>query len=213
MSNQSDWTLDKICALVTGAEALNALHACRPNHPLGRGQRAPYRNAAFTIAGRLGIPPSAVEWLNKQADARLEPSIADLLKTSKALTPTEDEEILKTLLDFIKFAHSGLSYCYPLNGLQRLHEAANILIERTTNNRNIDTMTLSGVTTREQAEKRARANIMAEYNRHINSIYKSPGQKMCEAFARFMLGGSCDWHNLDPQTRAKWEQIAKEALS
>jgi hypothetical protein len=52
------------------AEARNTLHACRPGHPLGAGQSRTdlFRNAAFVLSMRAGVPSRHVQWLNKTAE-------------------------------------------------------------------------------------------------------------------------------------------------
>jgi hypothetical protein len=52
------------------AEARNTLHACRPGHPLGRGQDRTdlFRNAAFTLSMRSSVSSAHVQWLNKMAN-------------------------------------------------------------------------------------------------------------------------------------------------
>jgi uncharacterized small protein (DUF1192 family) len=51
------------------AEARNTLHACRKDHPLGRGKDRTdlFRNAAFVLS-RPHVPSVHVEWLNKVAN-------------------------------------------------------------------------------------------------------------------------------------------------
>jgi len=65
------WTLDRICALVTSAAALNALHACREGHPWNKTTRNPWTNAAFVLGGRPSweIDSTAIDWLRAQARA------------------------------------------------------------------------------------------------------------------------------------------------
>lgn len=52
------------------AEARNALHACRPGHPLGKDKDRCllFRNAAFVLGGRSGVSSSHIQWLNKTAN-------------------------------------------------------------------------------------------------------------------------------------------------
>lgn len=42
-------SLNKICAAMTKAETLNALHACRDGHPLGRVNPFKWRNACALV--------------------------------------------------------------------------------------------------------------------------------------------------------------------
>lgn len=53
------------------AEVRNALHACRPNHPLGKGKppRQLFHNAAFLLMGRPGVPSRHVEWLRGMSES------------------------------------------------------------------------------------------------------------------------------------------------
>lgn len=61
-------TIDQITAQTTKPEVLNALHACRPGHPLNN--KFQWRNA-YTLAaqngGYFGIHSDAIEWLKEQA--------------------------------------------------------------------------------------------------------------------------------------------------
>lgn len=54
INNAIDEIQKDMCNL--SAEARNALHACRPNHPLGEGKdkTSLFRNAAFVIGARMG---------------------------------------------------------------------------------------------------------------------------------------------------------------
>lgn len=62
-------TIDSICKQIESAEVLNALHACRKGHPLGKGKEAGmlFRNAAFMISPYLGVNSFEVEWLEGKA--------------------------------------------------------------------------------------------------------------------------------------------------
>lgn len=44
--------LDRIAANIKSAECLNAIHACRKDHPLGRDNPYKWRNAYGMVAGR-----------------------------------------------------------------------------------------------------------------------------------------------------------------
>jgi hypothetical protein len=61
------WTLDRICSLTNNPQMLNALHACRPNHPLNN--RYQWRDAWFLACQRPSyeISNDATGWLAKQA--------------------------------------------------------------------------------------------------------------------------------------------------
>lgn len=58
-------TLDKICQMTSKTETLNALHACRINHPMNNDFQ--WRNAWFICAQNHDIKSSAVEWLANKA--------------------------------------------------------------------------------------------------------------------------------------------------
>jgi hypothetical protein len=51
------------------AETRNVLHACRKDHPLGRGKDRTdlFRNAAFVLSGRM-CPTIHIQWLNETAN-------------------------------------------------------------------------------------------------------------------------------------------------
>lgn len=51
------------------AEARNTLHACRKDHPLGRGKDRTdlFRNAAFVLSGRT-VSRHHIIWLNEVAN-------------------------------------------------------------------------------------------------------------------------------------------------
>jgi hypothetical protein len=65
------WSIDRICKLTRNAETLNALHACRPDHPWNKTAKNPWRNAWFLATQRpiWEIPSSALDWLHKRSDA------------------------------------------------------------------------------------------------------------------------------------------------
>lgn len=59
-------TIDQITKHTRNAELLNALHACRPGHPLSNSYA--FRNA-FTLASQSrDIPMRAVRWLEAKAN-------------------------------------------------------------------------------------------------------------------------------------------------
>jgi hypothetical protein len=62
-----DWTIDRICELTTSPTMLNALHACRPGHPLGKDTIYPWRNAWCLAGQHREIPLSAFVWLGSKA--------------------------------------------------------------------------------------------------------------------------------------------------
>lgn len=62
--------LDRISLELTSAEALNTLHACRPGHPLGRGNDWRWRNLSFLVALRRDQVRSVDRiWLSQMAEA------------------------------------------------------------------------------------------------------------------------------------------------
>lgn len=62
-----NFRLDGIAVDMTRAEAINAVHACRPNHPLGRNNPYKWRNAAASVF-RSDVSGKDRDWLNKMAD-------------------------------------------------------------------------------------------------------------------------------------------------
>jgi hypothetical protein len=65
----AEWTLDRICRLTTNPTMLNALHACRPDHPWNKAAEFPWRNAWFLALQQPSyvISNAATDWLAKQA--------------------------------------------------------------------------------------------------------------------------------------------------
>ncbi len=62
--------IDSICQETKNPTLLNALHACRPGHPLGKGQTAPFYNAYFLAMQQdyfHSLPHWAEDWLLKQS--------------------------------------------------------------------------------------------------------------------------------------------------
>ena len=66
----SEWTLDRICRMTTNPALLNALHACRPDHPWNKTAERPWRNAWFLACQQPSyiIPNAAKGWLSVQAE-------------------------------------------------------------------------------------------------------------------------------------------------
>lgn len=60
--------LDALCACTSKPTVLNALHACRDGHPLGRGNAYKWRNAWSLVASQtvdfLGVN---TDWLHDKA--------------------------------------------------------------------------------------------------------------------------------------------------
>lgn len=79
MTNETDtdreWTIDRICKLTTRASFLNALHACRPNHPWNKTAVRPWREAYFLAEQGhfLELPYAAIDWLRRQAETESKP--------------------------------------------------------------------------------------------------------------------------------------------
>lgn len=64
--------LDRICENIGRAQTLNALHACRPGHPLNKDNDFCWRNAQMLVAQldgftRRDIDPHDILWLEKMA--------------------------------------------------------------------------------------------------------------------------------------------------
>lgn len=70
------WTIDRICALTTNPEVLNAFHACQPGHPLNNAWQ--WRNAWAMALQRPSheIQCDAVAWLLVQATIEASPEAA-----------------------------------------------------------------------------------------------------------------------------------------
>lgn len=64
------WTIDSVAALTKSPTLLNALHACRTDHPLNRHTFNPWLNA-WCIAYQLyEIPADAMAWLESHIEGR-----------------------------------------------------------------------------------------------------------------------------------------------
>lgn len=65
--------LNRIAGKITKPDVLNAIHACRPDHPLGRGNDFKWRNAHALVSQQnfAGISPDDLDWLRKQAAAEV----------------------------------------------------------------------------------------------------------------------------------------------
>lgn len=59
--------IDTICQMTTRPETLNAFHACRDGHPLGRGNNWKWRNAASMAFLNRDISMTARAWLETKA--------------------------------------------------------------------------------------------------------------------------------------------------
>lgn len=63
--------LDMIASKIKRAETLNAIHACRPDHPMGRGNSYKWRNAYAMVVQLPSFQTPAhrlVEWLREKAE-------------------------------------------------------------------------------------------------------------------------------------------------
>jgi hypothetical protein len=63
-------TIDTICQMTTNPTLLNALHACRPDHPWNKTTKEPFANALFVakqVAFKDRLSGEAEEWLRVQA--------------------------------------------------------------------------------------------------------------------------------------------------
>ncbi len=63
-----NFRLDAACNEVTSAEMKNALHACRPGHPLNKTIKRPFYNAYFMAIGQRSISYQTEEWLRKMVE-------------------------------------------------------------------------------------------------------------------------------------------------
>lgn len=65
-----DQRLNDLCSRTRNPAALNVLHACRPDHPLGRGDPRKWRTA-WGMVQQNTIPflGADVEWLKRKAEA------------------------------------------------------------------------------------------------------------------------------------------------
>jgi hypothetical protein len=62
-------TLDQICQMTRNPTVLNALHACRPDHPWNKTTKNPWYSAYFVAMQQPSyeINCAACDWLYKQA--------------------------------------------------------------------------------------------------------------------------------------------------
>lgn len=65
--------IDAIAKAMTKSETLNALHACREGHPLGKDNPYKFRNAIALVSQSSfldlrDVPHSAIAWLKKMAE-------------------------------------------------------------------------------------------------------------------------------------------------
>lgn len=66
--------LNNICRNITRANTLNALHACRPDHPLNKGNNWCWRDASALVkqldwTTRSSIDHADLDWLERMAKA------------------------------------------------------------------------------------------------------------------------------------------------
>jgi hypothetical protein len=66
-------TIDQVCQMTTNPTMLNALHACRPDHPLGKTTPAPWSDALFLARQQKSyvFSGAVLDWIEKQAAAEL----------------------------------------------------------------------------------------------------------------------------------------------
>jgi hypothetical protein len=64
--------LDQIAEKLTSPWAINAVHACRPGHPLGNATEYPFLGAWLAVAPRLGMRGPEATWLHDMARERKE---------------------------------------------------------------------------------------------------------------------------------------------
>lgn len=79
-------SLDTICAKTTNPSFLNALHACRPLHPLSQYTPRPWTVAAFIARQQPSwtISGTDIEWLETQARERGEHGLSAAKAKSQA---------------------------------------------------------------------------------------------------------------------------------
>ncbi len=67
MREEINMVLDEICSEARTCEMKNALHACRPGHPLNKNAAWPFKNALFVAATNRGISAWSLTWLKEMA--------------------------------------------------------------------------------------------------------------------------------------------------
>jgi hypothetical protein len=65
----TEFTIDGLCEQTTNPTMLNALHACRPNHPLHKTTERPWTSAYFLARQQKSwiFTGAALAWLEQQA--------------------------------------------------------------------------------------------------------------------------------------------------
>ena len=61
------YTIDDLCRMTTRPSTLNALHACRPGHPLGGFTRTPWNDALWAVSQNPDFAGASVEWVRRRA--------------------------------------------------------------------------------------------------------------------------------------------------
>lgn len=73
--------INRLCGKTTKPDVLNALHACRDGHPLGRGNDYKWRTAyALVRQTSMDFLTTDVSWLEKQAQAEADGAKEDVLR-------------------------------------------------------------------------------------------------------------------------------------
>lgn len=71
-AQEANERLDRLAGIPSSAEGKNHVHACRPGHPLGRGNAWKWRTAFATVTSRQSFLNSAdradLDWLRQRAD-------------------------------------------------------------------------------------------------------------------------------------------------
>ncbi len=64
------WNIDAVCEQTKNPTLLNALHACRPDHPWNKTAVRPWYNAYFLARQQPSyrFPAAALDWLQMQAE-------------------------------------------------------------------------------------------------------------------------------------------------
>lgn len=73
MDQEINERLDRLAGIPRSAEGKNHVHACRPDHPLGRNNDFKWRTALATVNSHSGFSnrpeQGDLRWLEERADA------------------------------------------------------------------------------------------------------------------------------------------------
>lgn len=78
--SETNERLDGICQNISRVGVLNALHACRPGHPLNKGNNRCWQNAFAMVAqmGGYDIDRSDIDWLERKAQSEANGEISQI---------------------------------------------------------------------------------------------------------------------------------------